>query len=311
MSTIKTVGIKRLIRNGLLGHRVVDHGAFGSLEEARQAAADGYFEFSTGDNVVNIIMVLDAVEKMIKFYEWSFPLNDWTAIGQGDSNPVQYANGFIRIAKGETFIGFSNAYTSPVGHILSPLHTWSIYIKFPEIAYTGVDLQGVTLVQNGDNAIKIRLNASSWDIVYTDGTTENYVRQYRAVPANTYLGFTHTANSGMQIFLSGSGFVGTVANTANDTTNGVIKIGEGTVDLPQGGVDNIMFWDTNIGYHGMNDFALAPTIEESVSYESALVHLKCGEDVYPEVLDSKGTLTGGELFNGRPEDFVEIVDPNA
>lgn len=306
MSVIKTVGIKRLVRNGLLGHRVVDHGAFTSLDEARQGAAEGHFEFVTGDNVVNIIMVLDTIEKRIRFFEWSFPLNDFTEIGQGDSNPVQYANAFIRLAKGATHISFNTA-TGTMAKLLSPTTTWSIFIKFPEIAYSGTDLEGVTLVRNGNTSIKLRLNASSWDIVYSDGTTEKSFRAYRAVPANSYLGFAHTAGSGIQVFLQGSGFISTVGDVPTDTTDGNIKIGEGTVDLPQGGVDNIMFWDTNIGYSGMSDFGTVPSITDASAYASAKVHLKCGEDVYPNVVDHKGMLTGGTLVNGTTEDFVEIL----
>ena len=41
-------------------------------------------------------------------------------------------------------------------------------------------------------------------------------------------------------------------------------------------------------------------------YPDLSFYCKLGEDSYPQVTDDKGFLTGGELFNGSPEDFKDI-----
>ncbi len=41
-------------------------------------------------------------------------------------------------------------------------------------------------------------------------------------------------------------------------------------------------------------------------YPDLTFYCKLGEDAYPTVSDEKGTLTGGELFNGSADDFKDI-----
>ena len=43
-------------------------------------------------------------------------------------------------------------------------------------------------------------------------------------------------------------------------------------------------------------------------YGDLAVWLKLGEDTYPEITDTIGGFTGGELINGAPDDFKDIPE---
>ena len=48
------------------------------------------------------------------------------------------------------------------------------------------------------------------------------------------------------------------------------------------------------------------TYDESSFYADLISWIKMGEDVFPTVSDEKGVMTGGQLYEGNADDFVEI-----
>lgn len=312
MGVIKTAGVKRLIRNGKLGNRLIDHGAFFSLPEARTAVADGTIELVSGESNVNVVMVMDRVEKNILWYEWSFALNDFTAIGHGDSNPPGLANAFIRLTGSDEFIGFENCTGTPAENFLkwADGNDWTLYMKVPELL-NAQNSQYVSIVSHGNNNIIARMGGTNHGI-YVNGETSYQagINTWVAITANSEIIF-RKIGTGMEYWINGVKRGTVNVSSYTDGTNGIIKFGSGSGELLKGGVDNIVIWDKAISSNDLNEIYAGTPVESTVVYNDAIVHLKCGEDVYPAVVDHKGTLTGGELFNGRPEDFVEIVDPNA
>lgn len=310
MGIIKSVGVKRLIRNGKLGNRVIDHGAFFSLAEARTSVSDGSIELVTGEGNVNVIMVMDRVEKNILWYEWSFSLNDFTAIGHGDSNPPGLANAFIRLTGSDEFIGFSSCTGTRAENLLkwSNGNDWTLYMKIPELlnAQSG---QYVNIVSHGGNNILARMGGTNHGI-YVNGETSYQagMNTWYPITANSVIIFKKI-DGYMEYWLNGFKRGNLNISSYTDATNGIIKFGTGSADFLKGGVDNIIMWDKAISSNDINEINSGAEVESTVVYGDAIVHLKCGEDVYPTVVDHKGTLTGGELFNGRPEDFVEIITP--
>ena len=93
----------------------------------------------------------------------------------------------------------------------------------------------------------------------------------------------------------------------------IINFSVGLYNLRSGSVKSQVEWsrpDLNLK-HQLWEMITDPDNQDSFFtgaefYPDLTFYCKLGEDTYPTVSDEKGTLTGGELFNGAADDFKDI-----
>ena len=59
---------------------------------------------------------------------------------------------------------------------------------------------------------------------------------------------------------------------------------------------------------GDPDAPSSDSITSAEYYDDLVSFCKLGEDTFPNVVDTKGNLTGGALINGTDDDFVDIPE---
>ena len=75
-----------------------------------------------------------------------------------------------------------------------------------------------------------------------------------------------------------------------------------------GGVNNLIALQGSLGPTDRASYfqSVGEAFDEQTWYPDLTTWAKLGEDPYPTVVDSIGTLSGGTLVNGTEEDFVPI-----
>ena len=74
-----------------------------------------------------------------------------------------------------------------------------------------------------------------------------------------------------------------------------------------GGVDNLIVSDMAFtGPHLVEYFQSGSEFTQMALYADLKGYAKLGEDPYPNIVDLKGNMTGGQLHNGSAQDFKDI-----
>ena len=202
---------------------------------------------------------------------------------------------------------------------------WTIGVQLVDYKIVTTDGDFITLFSSGQNAIMLR-HGGSYGLYVTgnDGQTKVGINTWHAPDPGGKLLFTYSGTTDKRLryyigSLDGSyALRGTyTVNTANIGGNNVgttFCIGKRVTSNNvatslnyDGGLNNFIYADEVFagplveGYFGVNN-----TYDESEFYGDLVSWVPMGEDTYPAVVDKLGALTGGALYDGTEDDFVEL-----
>ena len=301
-----TASMKKLKVAGANGKRVDLLGKFLSLAEATAAVSNG--SIVPDSDSVNVKSVIDVYGVSgLEHYEWSHSLGAFTRIGRGDGSTA-LANAYIMLQDTDEHIAFQQVTGGNPASCLLNLDTdFSLSIKIP-VNDTPENGQRIKLIENGQNAIQINMGANNYGLYFTDGSISAGINVFSEITANNELTFVYTSSDKkMKYYINGL-LKGTLA-LSNRTNNadGNIKLGkESGADRLRGGVDNMVVYNVALSSNDMQQVKDGVPIESRDAHGDAVAFCPMGEDVYPTVSDSLGNLVDGQLYNGSPDDFVEI-----
>ena len=319
MNTIDTLAVNELALRG----KGLEFNKFSRMFKSK---ADALASIGSGDYVptpgqTNAVIILG---EGIMIY--SFDLLDFVHISQfihaGDQ-----ANRYIKLDGVNDHIEFDNA-----GNALDFTKDWSVGVTLVGVGHPSSPVKYKLFGRGGVQITLIASTGSNWGL-YVTSDNDLYNGDKRA-QANTWyapgdfsrLLFAYTAADRRLKYFIGDPSTGSFAQRANllipqtmvDGQNiasgldigkpfsGVGGSGFSGVNW-QGGVNNLIISDMALtGPHLTEYFQTGEEFTEMELYPDLSAYCKLGEDVYPEVSDEKGLLTGGTLVSGAPDDFADI-----
>ena len=203
---------------------------------------------------------------------------------------------------------------------------WSIGINLVTFDVKA-DGKFITLFKSGANAIMLRRGGGNHGLYITgnNGTTKIGANTWYAPNPGGKLLFTFDSTSSRLKYYIGN-VDGTYALRANyfvNTTNiggnspsGELQFGERVSSNNvaeslyfHGGVNNLIITDDVMAGPLIEEyFQVSESYDQSSFYGDLTSWAKLGEDTYPNVTDTLGAMTGGELIGGTEDDFVELPE---
>ena len=233
----------------------------------------------------------------------------------------QAANAYIHFDGSNDYVEFSGTATG----LLDWTADWTVGINLVEFEVRS-DGKFITLFKSGSNAIMLRRGGSNHGLYVTgnDGQTKIGANTWAAPNPGGKLLFTYdgTTNKRLKYYIGNvdgsyalrANYLVNTANIGGNTVGPEFSIGNRVTKnnvaeslMYVGGLNNFIYADEAIAgpniaeYFGVNN-----TYDEAGFYGDLNSWVKMGEDSYPNVTDTLGALTGGELKEGTEEDFVEI-----
>lgn len=330
MNTINKLQIDSLSLRGLGNEFNSFERNFKSKDDALQAVATGDYVPTPGK--LNTVLI-GGESNSIQF--WSFDINDFVSYSEFSAAGNQ-SNKYIDLDGVNDYIGFNNS-----ENVLDFTQDWTIGVTL--VGVTGASSpQNMTLFSRGGVHITLKAQAGAlnWGLYVT--SDNNLFNITNRAQANTwyapndfdrilfvycsttkrlkyYLGDPSTGTYAMRANLS---IPQTMINTQNIT--GGLQLGNSWTGVGgsnfsgvnwNGGLNNLIgssikFTSPFIQEYFQNQ-AVDPENPDSFFtsaefYPDLSFYCKLGEDTYPNVTDEKANLTGGELFNGSPDDFKDI-----
>jgi len=235
---------------------------------------------------------------------------------------AETSNSYIALDGSNDYIEFTAKGAGNV-NVLDWDQSWSIGINLVDFEVLG-DSQYITLFSSGSNAILLRRGGSNYGMYVTgnNGSTKIGANTWHAPVGGGKLLFTYdgTAKRLKYYIIQPDGTWAQRANYLVNTTNiggnnpGTnLCIGKPVTNSLNyhGGLNNLILAAEALAGPIITEYAqVSETYDESSFYADLTSWAKFGEDVFPEVVDTKGVLTGGTLVNGQPDDFVQIEPPS-
>ena len=235
----------------------------------------------------------------------------------------QASNAYIHFDGSNDYVDFSGT----AAGLLDWDADWTVGINLVEFEVKA-DGKFITLFSSGDNAIMLRRGGSNHGLYITgnDGQTKIGANTWYAPNPGGKLLFSYDGTGSKRLKYYIGNIDGSYALRANYLVN-TTNIGGNTPGTSfcvgkrvtknnvaeslyyHGGLNNLIYADEGFGgpliaeYFGVNN-----AYDEASFYSDLNSWVKMGEDTYPNVVDTLGALTGGELKNGTEEDFVEIPE---
>ena len=236
----------------------------------------------------------------------------------------QAANAYIHFDGSNDYVEFSGTASG----LLDWSQDWTVGINLIEFEVKS-DGKFITLFKSGGNAIMLRRGGSNHGLYLTgnDGANKAGVNTWYAPNPGGKLLFANDGTAGFLKYyignVDGSFALRGVVNIAsatlgNNNPGSEFSIGKrvGNNAVAEslnyvGGLNNFIYADEAFAnaspmiteYFGVNN-----TYDEASFYGDLNSWAKMGEDTYPNVVDTLGALTGGELIDGTEDDFVEISE---
>jgi len=330
MNTINKLQIDSLSLRGLGNEFNSFERNFKSKDDALQAVATGDYVPTPGK--LNTVLI-GGESNSIQF--WSFDINDFVSYSEFSAAGNQ-SNKYIDLDGVNDYIGFNNS-----ENVLDFTQDWTIGVTL--VGVTGANSpKNMTLFSRGGVHItlKAQSGSSNWGLYVT--SDNNLYNTTNRAQANTWYApndfdrilFVYCSTTKRLKYYLGDPSTGTYAMRANlpipqtmiDTQNivGGLELGNNWTGVGganfsgvnwNGGLNNLIgssikFTSPFIQEYFQNQ-AVDPENPDSFFtsaefYPDLSFYCKLGEDTYPNVTDEKGNLTGGELFNGSPDDFKDI-----
>ena len=235
----------------------------------------------------------------------------------------QAANAYIHFDGSNDYVEFSGTSTG----LLDWDADWTVGVSLVEFEVKA-DGKFITLFSSGSNAIMLRRGGSNHGLYVTgnDGTTKIGANTWHAPNPGGKLLFTYdgTATKRLKYYIGNidgsyalrANYLVNTANIGGNTVGTEFCVGKRVTSnnvaeslMYHGGLNNFIYADEAFAgplvaeYFGVNN-----TYDEAGFYGDLTSWVKMGEDTYPNVVDTLGALTGGELIDGTEEDFVEIPE---
>ena len=235
----------------------------------------------------------------------------------------QAANASIHFDGSNDYVEFSGTSTG----LLDWDADWTVGVSLVEFEVKA-DGKFITLFSSGSNAIMLRRGGSNHGLYVTgnDGQTKIGANTWHAPNPGGKLLFTYdgTATKRLKYYIGNidgsyalrANYLVNTANIGGNTVGTEFCVGKRVTSnnvaeslMYHGGLNNFIYADEAFAgplvaeYFGVNN-----TYDEAGFYGDLTSWVKMGEDTYPNVVDTLGALTGGELIDGTEEDFVEITE---
>ena len=287
---------------------------FSSKEDALESVASTDYVPTPGQ--FNAVLILG-----IGIAVWSFDLQDFVAIEDLAAAGNQ-ASRYIELDGADDYIEFTSL-QGGTENVLDWTKNWSIGITLVGLGPTTSDAKMMTLFSNGNNAIFLRRGGTNWGMYVTgNANLQHGANTWYAPTSTSRLLFTYEASTRRLKYYLGEPSTGQYAMRANLYINDNTLINQVGTSLCVGKKVNTniggIFWDGGVNNLIVSDKVLVgPQVDEFFQtgeafteheyYADLTTYARLGEDVYPEVVDTKGNATG-ELINGAPNDFVDIPE---
>lgn len=235
----------------------------------------------------------------------------------------QISDAYIHFDGSNDYVEFSDKGVANA-NLLDWTKSWTIGMTLVEFDVNS-DGNFITLFKSGDNAIMLRRGGANHGLYITgnNGATK--------VGANTW----YAPNAGGKILFSYDSttnrlkyYIGTISGGYNLRANYSVNTGSIGGNTPgtefcigkrvssnavaeslmfHGGANNLIVADEALSGPYINEyFSVSETYDDASFYSDLTSWVKMGEDTYPNVVDTKGAMTGGALIDGTEDDFVEI-----
>ena len=235
----------------------------------------------------------------------------------------QFSNSFIRFDGSNDYVEFSDKGATNV-NLLDWSKDWTIGVTLPEFDVAS-DGKFITLFSSGQNAIMLRRGGSNHGIYLTgnDGANKAGNNTWYAPNAGGKLLFCMDSTTGRLKYYIGNvdGSYAlrastnvTTATGGNNNPGNNFCVGKRVANNAvaeslnfHGGMNNVITADEPLSGPLVEEyFQVSETYDESSFYADLISWIKMGEDVFPTVSDEKGVMSGGQLYEGNADDFVEI-----
>lgn len=257
---------------------------------------------------------------------YSFDLLDFIHISQfvhaGDQ-----ANRYIKLDGVNDHIEFDNA-----GNALDFTKDFSIGVTLVGVGHPSTPVKYKLFGRGGVQITLLASTGSNWGL-YVTSDNDLYNADKRAQANTGYapsdfgrILFVYTATDRRLKYYLGDPSTGVFAQRANllipqtmvdgQNITGGLDIGKPFSGVGgsgfsgvnwQGGVNNLVVSSMAFtGPHLTEYFQTGEAFTEMELYPDLTAYCKLGEDVYPNISDEKGLLTGGLLVNGSADDFADI-----
>ena len=233
------------------------------------------------------------------------------------------SNAYIDLDGSNDYIEFSGTATG----LLDWDADWTVAMTLVDFEVKA-DGKFITLFKSGSNAIMLRRGGSNHGLYVTgnDGQTKIGANTWYAPNPGGKIMFAYNGTTDKRLSYYIGNLDGTysmranyLVNTANiggNTPGTEFCIGKRVTKnnvaeslMYHGGLNNFIYADEKFAgpvvaeYFGVNN-----TYDEAEFYGDLESWVKMGEDTYPNVVDTLGALTGGQLIGGTEDDFVEIPE---
>ena len=241
----------------------------------------------------------------------------------------QFSSSFIRFDGSNDYVEFTTK-GADNADLLDWAKDWTIGVTLTEFDIAS-DGKFITLFSSGQNAIMLRRGGSNHGLYLTgnDGANKAGINTWYAPNAGGKLLFANDGTAGFLKYYIGNvdgtfslrGVVNIASATLSNNNPGTNfcvgkKVGNNAVAeslMFHGGMNNVITADEAFAnaspmiseYFGVNE-----TYDEASFYADLTSWVKMGENNFPEVTDTKGVMTGGELIDGTEEDFVALPTPD-
>ena len=235
----------------------------------------------------------------------------------------QASNAYIHFDGSNDYVEFT-AKGAANANLLDWTGEWTIGMTLTEFEVKS-DQKFFTLFSSGSNAIMLRRGAANHGLYVTgnNGVTKIGANTWHAPNAGGKVLFTYADNR-LKYYIGNvdgsyalrANYLVNVANIGGNTPGDNFCVGKrvtsnnvGESLMFHGGANNLIVAAEALGgplveeYFGVNE-----VYDESSFYADLTSWAKMGEDPYPNVVDQKGAMTGGELLYGTEDDFVEIPE---
>lgn len=286
-------------------------GTFRNKDEANAAVTNGQVELSL--NTLNLAIVAGhGLMIYSKDMETWISAKDWT-------NFASTVDSYIMLDGDNDYFKFTGG-TAEGTSILDWSKDWSLALTVVDFSDMG-DNKRMTIASNGGNHITLQ-RGHGQDAFYIsgdNGASSHGANVWYNLDDNRRIMFVYDATARRIKYYvgDGSGGFNERANLNVDqgvgvgggagTPDGLLSFGKGAGALVNfhGAVDKVITRNAKFSDVQINEFfSNVETDYSQLSFYGDLTsYINAGEDAYPNVVDSKAALTGGEFFGGSTSNF--------
>ncbi len=275
---------------------------FATLEDANASLADGDYVPEAGR--LNAILVPQGI------YIYSFDLGQFVQAGAFEEIDNR-ADHYLKLDGNDDYLQFDAVTDTQIGRFDTGHTGWAVGFTVVEMS-TVVDSLFMNVITNGSNRVMLRRGGANMGIYYSsNGTQGAGANTWLAPGAGDRILIQSEAGSGrVQYWVNGALKANTVTSQWADTTDDVVKIGDGSGFGEYGhfGIDNMVIMDgSTFGTIDRIEYFDSQELPEDCAYYTNLTDfLKLnGDGITTEANGEKGVFEG-DVINGTAGSFVPV-----